>query len=163
MSLDPQGFPATYSQEQLRAAQSVTGELAWLAQRCRPDLSYTVSVMGSLTTRDPQRVCTIGRKALCYLNATKGWKMKFIAAGKPELVTFTDSSYSPEGEKSHSGAVVFWAGSPVAWKSGRQSLVTTSSAETELLAASEGATLTYSIDAMLTDFGVEPSSRGDQG
>ena len=52
-----------------------------------------------------------------------------------------------------------WAGSPVAWKSGRQSLVTTSSAETELLAASEGATLTYSIDAMLSDVGVEPSSR----
>ena len=62
MSLDPAGFPATYSQEQLGAAQSVTGELAWLAQRCRLDLSYTVSVMGSLNTRDPQRVSTIGRK-----------------------------------------------------------------------------------------------------
>ena len=55
--------------------------------------------------------------------------------------------------------MVFWAGSPVAWKSGRQSLVTTSSAETELLAASEGATLTYSIDAMLADVGISPSSR----
>ncbi|CAE7777535.1 RE1 [Symbiodinium sp. CCMP2592] len=159
MSLDAGTFPETYTQEQLRAAQSITGELAWLAQRCRPDLSYTVSVMGSLTTRDPVRVCTIGRKTLAYLNATKEWKLNYHTGGLPELVTYTDSSYSPDGEKSHGGAVVFWAGAPVAWKSSRQSLVTTSSAETELLEASEGATLTYSIDAMLSDVGVTPTSR----
>ena len=159
MTLDPESFPATYGQEQLRAAQSITGELAWLAQRCRPDLSYTVSVMGSLTTKDPERVVSIGRKALAYLNATKQWKLTYHSGGRPELITYTDSSYSPHNERSHGGAVVFWAGSPVAWKSGRQSLATTSSAETELLAASEGATLTYSIDAMLSDVGVSPSSR----
>ena len=159
MSLDPEGFPSTYSPEQLKAAQSMTGELAWLGQRCRPDLSYTVSIMGSMTTKDPVRVTTIARKTLSYLNATKEWKLRFISEGDPHLVTFTDSSYSPEGEKSHGGAVVFWAGSPVAWKSGRQSLVTTSSAETELLAASEGTTLMLSIDAMLSDFGVSPTRR----
>ena len=159
MVLDPQGYPDTYTAEQLKAAQSVTGELAWLAQRCRPDLSYTMSIMGSLTTKDPVRVATIGRKTMSYLNATKEWKLMFRSGSSPELITYTDSSYSPEGEKSHSGAVVFWANCPVAWKSGRQSLVTTSSAETELLAASEGATLTYSIDAMLNDVGVEPTAR----
>ncbi|CAE7537762.1 GIP, partial [Symbiodinium microadriaticum] len=159
MVLDPQGYPDTYTAEQLKAAQSVTGELAWLAQRCRPDLSYTVSIMGSLTTKDPVRVATIGRKTMSYLNATKEWKLMFRSGSRPELITYTDSSYSPEGERSHSGAVVFWANCPVAWKSGRQSLVTTSSAETELLAASEGATLTYSIDAMLNDVGVEPTAR----
>ncbi|CAE7718310.1 RE2, partial [Symbiodinium microadriaticum] len=115
--------------------------------------------MGSLTTRDPARVATIGRKALCYLNHTKEWKLEFRTGGAPHLVTYTDSSYAPEGGKSHAGSVVFWAGSPVAWKSGRQSLVTTSSAETELLAASDGATLTYSIDARLSDVGVYPASR----
>ena len=159
MTLDPQGYPPTYTQEQLRIAQSVTGELAWLAQRCRPDLSYTVSIMGSLTTKDPERVATIARKALSYLNLTKEWKLVYRVDGARQLVTYTDSSYSPEGERSHGGAVVFWAGSPVAWKSSRQSLVTTSSAETELLAASEAATLTYSIDAMLSDVGVYPESR----
>ena len=159
MTLDPQGFPPDYKQDQLKTAQSITGELAWLAQRCRPDLSYTVSIMGSLTTKDPARVATIGRKTLCYLNHTKEWKLEFRTGGAPHLVTYTDSSYSPEGEKSHAGSVVFWAGSPVAWKSGRQSLVTTSSAETELLAASDGATLTYSIDAMLSDVGGYPASR----
>ena len=159
MTLDPQGYPSTYTQEQLRVAQSVTGELAWLAQRCRPDLSYTVSIMGSLTTKDPERVAAIAKKALSYLNLTKEWKLVYRSDGARQLVTYTDSSYSPEGERSHGGAVVFWAGSPVAWKSSRQSLVTASSAETELLAASEGATLTYSIDAMLSDVGVYSESR----
>ena len=148
-SLDPSQFPTSHTPEELKLAQSLTGELAWLAQRCRPDLSYTVSIMGSLATRDPARVALIGHKALRYLNATKEWKMKHKAAGPCELVTYTDSSYAPDGGKSHGGAGVFWAGCPIAWKSSRQTLMTTSSAETELLEASEGALLMYSIDALL--------------
>ena len=54
---------------------------------------------------------------------------------------------------------MFWAGAPVAWRSGRQGLITTSSAETELLAASEGSILTFSIDALLSDMCVEAQSR----
>ncbi|CAE6958294.1 RE1 [Symbiodinium sp. CCMP2592] len=134
MAMDPEAYPTMYTQEHLRAAQSITGELAWLAQRCRPDLSYTVSVMGSLTTKDPERVATIGRKTLAYLN-DEAMEAEFLRWGQSGL------------------------GSPVAWKSSRQSLVTTSSAETELLEASEGATLTYSIDAMLSDVGIVPLSR----
>eukprot|EP00439_Symbiodinium_sp_Y106_P038650 s3129_g4.t1 len=42
MSLDPSTFPESFEEKDLKGAQSITGELAWLAQRCRPDLSYTV-------------------------------------------------------------------------------------------------------------------------
>ena len=58
--------------------------------------------------------------------------------------------------------VAQWCSGPVhRWhgKLEEQSLVTTSSAETELLAASEGTTLMLSIDAMLSDFGVSPTRR----
>ncbi|CAE7522934.1 GIP [Symbiodinium sp. CCMP2592] len=114
MTMDPKGFPTTYSQEQLVAAQSITG-------------------------------------ALAYLSATKQWKLMFHSGSRPELVTYADSSYSPRKKPRRSRAV--------AWKSSRHSLVTTSSAETELLSASEGATLTYAIDAGLSDVGVFPSSK----
>ena len=40
MSLDPSTFPETFEEKDLKAAQSITGELAWLAQRCRPFGSY---------------------------------------------------------------------------------------------------------------------------
>ena len=64
MTLDPTQFPISYTPAELKQAQSMTGELAWLAQRCRPDLTYVVSIMGSLATRDPARVALIGHKAL---------------------------------------------------------------------------------------------------
>ena len=60
MSLDPSTFPETFEEKDLKAAQSITGELAWLAQRCRPDLAYTVSVMSSMMSKDPSRAVQIG-------------------------------------------------------------------------------------------------------
>ena len=159
MSLDPSTYPETYDERSLREAQSVTGELAWLAQRTRPDLGFTVSVMGTLMSKDPERAVMIGRKALMYVNYTKEWKLIYRTCREPSLITYTDSSYAPDGGRSHGGAVVFWSDAPVAWRSGRQALITTSSAETELLAASEGTTLMASIDALLHDVGARASAR----
>ena len=159
MSLDPSTFPETFEEKDLKAAQSITGELAWLAQRCRPDLAYTVSVMSSMMSKDPSRAVQIGMKTLAYLNLTKDWKLRYHAGRDPSLIVYTDSSYAPDGGRSHGGAVVFWAGAPVAWRSSRQTLITTSSAETELLAASEGTTLMASIDALLADVGCKATER----
>ena len=80
MSLDPATFPESYEEKDLKAAQSITGELAWLAQRCRPDLAYTVSVMGSMMSKDPSRAVQVGMKTLAYLNLTRGWKLRYHAA-----------------------------------------------------------------------------------
>lgn len=96
MSLDPSTFPETFEEKDLKAAQSITGELAWLAQRCRPDLAYTVSVMSSMMSKDPSRAVQIGMKTLAYLNLTKDWKLRYHAGRDPSLIVFTDSSYAPE-------------------------------------------------------------------
>ena len=48
MSLEPESFPSEYTPEVLKEAQSRTGELSWLCQRTRPDLSYAVNIMSSL-------------------------------------------------------------------------------------------------------------------
>ena len=159
MSLDPATFPTSYTQTELKEAQSRTGELAWLCQRTRPDVSYVTNVMSSLAVRDPQRVCRIGAKCLAYLNATKHWKLHFRSGGDPTLSTYTDSSYAPEGDRSHGGSVTFWASCPVAWRSGRQALVTTSSAETELVEAHQGCLQMESVNALLDDFAVIPEAR----
>ena len=159
MSLDSSGYPLEFSNEELKLAQSLTGELAWLAQRCRPDLAYVVSMMASLTTKDPARVALIGRKAMAYLNHTRSWRLRFRSEGSPTLVTYTDSSYAPDGDKSHGRAVTFWGTCPISWRSSRQPLVTTSSAETELVAAHHGCQQMESVDALLEDFGERPSKR----
>ncbi|CAE7245139.1 RE2 [Symbiodinium sp. CCMP2592] len=159
LSLSSEHDPPTYPAEDLKLAQSITGELAWMAQRCRPDLAYVVSIMASLTTRDPVRVAAIGRKTLAYLNHTSSWRLRFWTGGTPTLVTYTDSSYAPDGDRSHGGAVTFWGTCPIAWRSSRQQLVTTSSAETELVAAHHGCQQMESIDALLTDMGEVPTQR----
>ena len=159
MSLDPDSFTKEYEKEQLKEAQSRTGELSWLSQRTRPDICYTVNIMSALATRDPAKANLIGSKCLNYLNATKEWKIHYKPEAGKQLSTYTDSSYAPEGGKSHGGAVTFWSGCPIAWKSSRQALVTTSSAETELVEAHHGSQQMESVDSLLQDIGERAESR----
>ncbi|CAE7605323.1 RE1 [Symbiodinium sp. KB8] len=129
MSTDPSTFPSTFSNDHLKEAQSRTGELAWMCQRTRPDISYVTNVMSSLAVRDPQRVCQIGKKCLEYLNATRRWRLHFRTGSSTLLTTYTDSSFSPDGGKSHGGT------------------------------AHQGCLQMESINALLSDFEVEPTER----
>ena len=67
LSLSSEMLPRSFTSEDVKLAQSLTGELSWMAQRCRPDLAYVVSIMASLTTKDPVRVASIARKTLLGL------------------------------------------------------------------------------------------------
>ena len=62
-------FPAEFSQAELKDAQSRTGELLWLAQRCR--------LMSILVSKDPGRCARIGKRILSYVNATRGLKLHY--------------------------------------------------------------------------------------
>ena len=101
----------------------------------------------------------IGRKCLSYVNYTKHYKLHYRPRGGKGLTTYTDSSYAPEGGRSHGGAVTFWSSSPITRKSSRQTLVTTSSAETELVEAHHGSQQMESVDALIRDIGETVESR----
>eukprot|EP00971_Amphidinium_carterae_P203999 4048171-Amphidinium_carterae.1 len=80
------------------------------------------------------------------------WTLDFalIFSGSKEetsLEVYTDASWSPTGEKSHSGLCVYYRGNLVAWNSKRQSLVALSSTEAELIACANGAQLGLSLRA----------------
>ena len=64
------------------------------------------------------------------------------------------ASYAPEGNRSHTGWVVFFHGSPVCWRSARQAFVTLSTAEAELVAGLDAVVALQSAEAMLSEFGV---------
>ena len=51
---------------------------------------------------------------------------------------FTDASFAPDGSESHGCVIVLLGGSPISWKSGRQSMVSLSTAESELQEVVEG-------------------------
>eukprot|EP00435_Cladocopium_sp_Y103_P040980 s704_g11.t1 len=139
----------------VREAQKQTGELLWIAGRSRPDVAYAVSVMSQFATKRPRGVVAIGREVRAYLKTCPGLALEygplqeadFGVAGTQSRVrhaglveVYTDASFASSNLRSTSGVVGFYAGSPVFWYTGRQSFVTLSTAEAELMAMLEGLT-----------------------
>ena len=136
------------SEEQIKQAQKACGEFLWIAQRSRPDLSFVVCAMGSLLTRAAPRCLSIATRLRSYLQRTKGLALT-LRPTNDQLVVYSDSSFAPEGSKSHSGFVAVWLGAPVCWRSARQPFTCLSTAECELLAATEGLVMGKSIESVL--------------
>ena len=141
------------TEESVRTAQRLTGEILWLSQRTRPDLAFTACVLASLSTKAPQRAIRIAEKALAYVQRTKALALT-ADADDTGLIAYSDASYAPEGNRSHTGWVVFFHGSPVCWRSARQAFVTLSTAEAELVAGLDAVVALQSAEAMLSEFGV---------
>ena len=140
------------SETKVRYAQQITGEVLWLAQRTRPDLGYTTSLMAAMCTKYPTRVADIGVKTLGYLQRTQEANLEIEWTGAP-LTMYCDASYAPQSARSHGGWVVLYGGVPLLWRSGRQQMVTLSTAESELLAILDGAIATKGMEAILSDLG----------
>ncbi|OLP92560.1 Retrovirus-related Pol polyprotein from transposon TNT 1-94 [Symbiodinium microadriaticum] len=139
----------------IHMAQQLTGEILWLAQRSRPDLSYTTAMMASLCLRSPRQAIEIGMKTLGYVQRTSNFKFQLrVKATSSSLMMFCDAAFAPQGGKSHSGWVVTYAGTPIMWRSGRQQMVTLSTAEAELLAMIDGGIAMKGIEALLGDMNV---------
>eukprot|EP00439_Symbiodinium_sp_Y106_P029222 s9476_g3.t1 len=146
------------SEDRVRLAQQITGEVLWVAQRTRPDLAYTTSMMASMCTRCPDQVVAIGLKALGYLQRTMGYGLKVTWTNK-DLVMFCDAAYAPQSARSHGGWVVTYGGVPVVWRSGRQQMITLSTAEAELLSMIDGAVAMKGVESLLLDLGERVTER----
>ena len=138
-----------YSERALRDAQRITGELLWISQRTRLDVVFCVGLMSSWASRAPQFVKKVGLRVLAYLANTKTLRLTLVPDKDDlELQVFTDASFAPYGERSISGITVQLGNQSVFWKSRRQSLVSLSTAECELIAACEGVVLAQSVQAL---------------
>ncbi|CAE7373607.1 GIP [Symbiodinium sp. CCMP2592] len=135
-------------------AQRVTGELLWISQKTRPDLSYGCSLLSSLTLKAPYRAVEVGTKMIRYLYGTKTWRMAF-RKGDNTLTMFPDAAFAPESERSHTGWLVVWGKNPIAWRSSRQPTIALSTAEAELTAILEGAVALLGIETLLVDLSEE--------
>lgn len=137
MSEDEEGVTSS----EVKAAQKLVGELLWVVTRSRPDLMYVVSKMGSRVTKSPRMVLRAGEQVRGFLKFTQDhgliFKKKEMEASQ-QMDVFTDASFSPEGEESHGCVVVMMNNGPVAWKSSRQTVISLSTAESELLEIIEG-------------------------
>ena len=139
MSMDPEARqdPPNHNLETTREAQRVVGELVWVSTRTRPDLSFSIAKLASLITRDPQRVLDVVPEVWQYLANTIDQGLEFRnSPDETQLNIYTDASF---GETCMGCHLVMWGDSMLLWKSGKQSVVTASTAESELVEILEGA------------------------
>eukprot|EP00435_Cladocopium_sp_Y103_P072090 s178_g39.t1 len=151
--------------EDIRAAQTITGELLRLAGRSRPDLAYVVGAMGRQVSKKPKWVQRTGEQVLGFLQSTQDTCLVYRPCSKDHgvlgtlqvprherlLEAFADISFAPNGDRSHQGIIVCAAGSPIQWEASRQAFHTMSTAEAELVGYCEAATMLKSVEALMKD------------
>ena len=69
-----------------------------------------------------------------------------------KIIAYSDASFAPTGSRSYGASVVTVNNSPIAWKAGRQGMVTLSTMEAELLEATQTAVLTEGLACLLDEF-----------
>ena len=114
---------------------------------------FAVAKMSALVTKDPGRVLEIASQAKGYLKgtATEGLNFKKSVDGEKTLCAFSDASYAPDGESSHGCTIIAYQGSTMMWKSGRQSVVSLSMAESEMLEVIEALTAGESLFVIINE------------
>ena len=144
----PEEDPGEADRGEVRRAQAITGELLWLSVRTRPDLAYTVGVMGRYATRQPGFVLEVGREAIAYLKSCSNLELVYGPCEDGEeggptgvlsfprsmrrLEIFADVSFAPQSSRSIQGIMACYGGAIVQWESSRQTICSMSTAEAEL-------------------------------
>ena len=143
--LDPNHFPPRsdepVDEERQRRHQSIVGSINFLAIVSRPDLSYTVSMLGSYNANPSDQHVTLAAQVLRYLRGSVDFRIVINQDARSEVAMYTDASFGsdPDNAKSFSGYLMKLNGSTVAWSSKRQSCVAKSTMEAEYMAASYAA------------------------
>jgi hypothetical protein len=128
------------------------GALLFLSTSTRPDISYVVNKLTQFISAPAEQHWQAAINVLGYLKASSKGGIKLgginvIGKQSPNITGFSDSDWASDTDDriSVSGGVILWGGSVVSWFSRKQSMIATSTAEAETLAAVEVA---YSIMAV---------------
>lgn len=141
------------------------GPLNYIACRTRPDLSHPVSAMSQYMKGYNSHHWKLVQRMLRYLKHTKHlgltlgdklrWKhsCKGIIFSQNPLTAYSDSIFANGiGCRSRFGIMTLFNGSPITWKSKKQSVIAQSTAEAEYNAASLCAKEVASIHSLLGEF-----------
>ena len=143
------------------------GKLNWLVSVSRPDLAYTLSILGRFNNCGGAPHMVALYKAMRYAYGTRHYKLTFGAGRgtelfksisshcditpdilrEDELIVFTDASQG--GARPMAGYVIWYLGGPISWSAYRLPHTTLSSCEAEYMAATRATTTTTALRALL--------------
>lgn len=116
----------------------VVAKMLYLAKRARSDILTTISFLTTRVLEPTIEDWNKMGKVLMYLNSTADLIMRLSSNDNFQVHCYVDASHANHKDfKSHSGCVITMGTGAVHCKSSKQSLVTKSSTEAELVAISD--------------------------
>ena len=143
--------------------RKIIGCLQWAATICRPDIQQPISALARLASKPATvEARAAARKILRYLIGSKFEGVRYspqdereferiysdlLGRKVPDTNIFTDASFAScyISMRSISGAVIYYRGAPICWRSSRQTVRTYSTMSSEWVAASDGLILSESL------------------
>lgn len=123
--------------------QRKVGSILYTAIITRPDIAWTAARLSNFLTNPSPAHIAAANRCIQYLHSSRHLAILFDGRRTEEKAfkVYTDASFADDlqDRKSTQEYLFTLFGGPIAWKSGKQSTVTTSSTEAELLALSTAA------------------------
>jgi hypothetical protein len=137
--------------DQLRYSQ-IIGSLMYLASATRPDISYAVSRLSRYMTNPGDAHWQALERVMRYLKGTLDHGLHYT--GSPSVLEgYSDSNWITDSEdiKATSGYLFTLAGGAVSWKSCKQTILTRSAMEAELVALDSASVEAEWLRVLLSD------------
>lgn len=119
--------------------QQALGFLLWLVARPKPDMAREYNIAASMATKCPKASAARVKQMPCHLKPTREIGLMYVRRSTPgatdPMHVFADARFAPTSSVSHGGSEHLVEGNLVTWNSRRQSNVTNSATESELVEA----------------------------
>ena len=119
--------------------QAVVGSLVWASTQTRPDIAYSVSVLGQFAANPTKSHYTGTKHVLQYLHDSSEHEITYKTSDEPlKLIYYVDSDWAGDVDtrKFITGYVLTLAKGAVCWSSKRQNTIALSSTEAEYITIS---------------------------
>ena len=118
---------------------SAIGSLMYAQVCTRPDIAYIVGMLGRYLSNPGMDHWKKAKRVMRYLQRTKDYMLTYRRSSHLEIVGYSDSDFAGclDSRRSTSGYIFMLAGGAVSWKSVKQTLIASSTMETEFIACYE--------------------------
>lgn len=133
--------------------QSLVGALQWAASFTRPDIAVAVRAAAQKVVAPTLADFDHVKRVFLYLSNTVDYGIAYRRGGSTILKAYSDASWAddPESRRSVGGFAMLLAGGVISWRSKQQTLIATSTTESEMIAASDATKEVLSLRKLLAD------------
>ncbi|XP_068307360.1 secreted RxLR effector protein 161-like [Pyrus communis] len=137
----------------LKPYASLAGSLMYANICTKPDLAFTVGLLGRFQSNPEGSHLVDAKKVLRYLQRTKAFMLVYGQETTLELVGFTDSNLARDiDERKSTGRYIFkLSGGAVSWKIAKHIIMSTSTMKAEFVACFEGMKQAVWLRNLITD------------